>query len=442
MHRPKKRPLDTTMSPTNEQHGGKCVYSEDLEEDSDASSHCSDSNETKFPSVSGVDVLNEAQAHLTALQEVLSEKQSKVSKDQQLKISRNVSEVFRAVSQLLLERETMRADLATITAQLKMAEIKIRHEKDDKKYLEQKILQLESDLGPVMRRVAVATEASLSFADMVRKQSNVAHQPPPITQSGHRVGAPRPAICIFPTDADATEDSEGTKKIIQNIIRPSELGIRITGVRKIRNKGVLLNTATTGEQEKLLNAPCFENSGTLKARLPTKRLPRLIFFNVPRDLTDVEFLRIALTGIPNVQDIEGIISTCKLSHLAGARTGTTCHRVYEMPAKIRKLLVEQEKVFVNWTVCRVRDFIGLTVCTKCQMIGHSYKYCRDALRCGHCAEENHSNESCPNAAAKPVCATCIRFGKPATHSTGDRDNCPAYKAALKKDLATIDYGVQ
>lgn len=212
-------------------------------------------------------------------------------------------------------------------------------------------------------------------------------------------------------------------------------------MRTIRNKGVLLNTATAGEQEKLLNAPCFNNSSTLKARLPTKRLPRLIFFNVPRDLTDVEFLRIALIGVPNIQDIEEAIASCKLSHLAGARTGTTCHRVYEMPATLRKLLVEQEKVFVNWTVCRVRDFIGLTVCTKCQMIGHSYKYCRDTPRCGHCAEENHISESCPNAAVKPVCATCTRFGKPATHSTGDRDNCPAYKAALKKDLATIDYGV-
>lgn len=443
MNRPKKRQLNTIMSPSPDDIGGKCVMIEDADENgSVTSSKGSDVTEAEYPCASGIDVLNDTQAHLTALQLVLAEKQSKVSKDQQLRIARNVSEVFRSVSQLLLERETMRADLATVTAQLRMAEIKIRHEKREKRHLEEKIIQLESDLGPVMRRVAVATEATLSFADIARKQPTDAHQPPPITQRGHRVGPPRPAVCIFPTDGDATKDSDGTKKIIEDIIRPSELGVRVTGIKKIRNKGILINTATASEQQKLLNAPCFDNSSKLKARLPSKRLPRLIFFNVPRDLTDEDFLRMALTGIPNIEDIDETIARCKLSHLAGARTGNACHRIYAVPATVRKFLVEQEKVFISWTICRVRDFIGLTVCAKCHMIGHSYKYCRDTKpTCGHCAQQNHTGESCPNSTIKPVCATCTRFGKPADHSTGDRDNCPAYIAALKNDLATIDYGV-
>lgn len=440
-HRKKKRVLDITLSPNAKESGPEIISVEPQYEDDDSDdvvSQCSDVPDVS-PSTSGVEVLNDAQAHLMALQDILAEKSSKVPKDQQLRVSRSVSEVFRAVSQLLLEREAMRADLATVTAQLHIA-------RGETKHLQEKILLLESDLGPVMRRVAVATEASLSFADIARNTNSFADAvrkhagPLPITRTGIPVGSPKPSVCIFPK-LNKAKDSEQTKQLLKDTFRPSELGVRVTGVRKIKNNGVLLQTATKEDRNKILNAPALANSSTLSARLPAKRLPRVIFFNVPRELTDDDFLQSALTGISGITDVGSTIASCKLSHLAGARTGSTCHRVYEVPANLRHILVEQGKVFVDWTVCRVRDFIGLTVCSKCQMIGHSFKFCKDQTRCGHCGQDGHARESCPNTAAKAVCATCSRFGKPAAHPTGDRENCPAYLAALSRDFSTISYGV-
>lgn len=438
-HRKKKRVLDITLSPNAKEADPEIIsvdpqYSDD--DSDDVVSRCSDVPDVS-PNASGVEVLNDAQAHLMALQDILAEKSSKVPKDQQLRVSRSVSEVFRAVAQLLLEREAMRADLVTVTAQLQIARGETRCEREQNKHLNEKILQLESDLGPVMRRVAVATEASLSYADIARNEKA---GPPPITRTGIHVGSPKPSVCIFPK-LNKAQDSEQTKQLMKDTFRPSELGVRVTGVRKIKNNGVLLQTATKDDLNKILNAPALVNSSTLSARLPAKRLPRVIFFNVPRELTDDGFLRSALTGISGITDVEGTTVSCKFSHLAGARTGPTCHRVYEVPANLRHVLVEQGKVFVDWTVCRVRDFIGLTVCSKCQMLGHSFKFCKDQTRCGHCGQDGHARDSCPNTAAKAVCATCTRFGKPAAHPTGDRENCPAYLAALSRDFSTISYGV-
>lgn len=388
---------------------------------------------------SGQKILSGTQFFLKALQDTLAEKPSKVSKEQQLKVSRNVTSVLGSVAQLLLEKEELRGDLNSALANIKVLQAEKTMADNHIKHLLDKIQQLESDLGPVMRRVADATEASLSFADMVKNGPQNTPRPP-ITRTGLSVGTPKPAICIFPKLASA-KDSDETKQLLKDVLRPSEHGIRVTGIRNIRNKGIVIQTATREDREKILKTPCLANSATLSARLPTKRHPRVIFFNVPRDLTDECFLRSALTGIQENADLEPTVKTCKLSHLAGARTGSTCHRVYEVPAHLRHVLVKQGKVFVDWNVCRVRDFIGLTVCSKCQMIGHSFKFCKDQQRCGHCAGEGHARTDCPKAAAKPVCATCTRFGKPAGHSTGDKDTCPAYKAALSKDFATIDYGV-
>lgn len=431
--------LDTmTSSSQNMASGMISPVFED--EESDGASDYSDVSEKESESipVSSVQILNDTEASLRALQDVLAEKQSRVSKDQQLRISAYVSNVFRSVSQLLLEREGFKADLATVNAKLIVAKAEIKVEKVENKHRLEKILQLESDLGPVMRRVADATEASLTFADIVKNgpQKTI----PSINRSGLNVGTPKPAVCIFPK-LNSTKDSDDTKQLLKDTLRPSELGIRVTGIRNIRNKGVVIHTATQEDQKKILKTPCLANSDTLSVRLPTKRLPRVIFFNVPRDLTDECFLKSALAGAQDKAGLDLTVKSCKLSHLAGARTGTTCHRVFEVPAHIRHVLVEQGKVFVDWNVCRVRDFIGLTVCSKCQMIGHSFKFCKDQQRCGHCAGEGHARINCPKAAAEPVCATCTRFGKPAAHPTGDKDSCPAYKAALAKDFATIDYGV-
>lgn len=436
-HRRKKRMM---MTPSSQKIASDLISPVLEDEEYDGESDFSDVSEkgTRSIPVSSVQILNDTQASLRALQNVLAEKQSRVSKDQQLRISGYITEVFRSVSQLLLEREVFKADLATANAKLIVAKGEVTIEKAENQHRLQKILQLESDLGPVMRRVADATEASLSFADMVKNgpQKTI----PPINRSGLNVGTPKPAVCIFPK-LDSIKDSDDTKQLLKNVLRPSDLGIRVTGMRSIRNKGVVIHTATKEDQQKILKTPCLTNSVTLSARLPTKRHPRVIFFNVPRDLTDECFLTNALAGVQDIADLESTVKNCKLSHLAGARTGTACHRVYEVPARVRHVLVEQGKVFVDWNVCRVRDFIGLTVCSKCQMIGHSFKFCKDQQRCGHCAGEGHTRINCPKAAAEPVCATCTRFGKPAAHPTGDKDSCPAYKAALSKDFATIDYGV-
>ena len=137
--------------------------------------------------------------------------------------------------------------------------------------------------------------------------------------------------------------------------------------------------------------------------------------------------------------IESFLAVAKLSHKSGKRDAPTCNYIIEVPAKIRKALIYQERLFINWTSCPVRDFTLVTRCYKCQQYGHAAKSCREPnSSCGHCGETGHLMSDCAKKAEAPKCATCSRFNKPSKHKTGDAE-CPARKIAEYRYINSIDY---
>lgn len=272
------------------------------------------------------------------------------------------------------------------------------------------------------------TQESASFADMVKGTKSLIR--PQATSS----------VAIYPSDN--TKTSEETKNLVQKIVCPEEMKLKVRGLRKIRNGGVIISTETKDDIQKLKQTVERSTTG-LTVDEPQKRKPRILIIGVPTDMAEKEVFKCIYEQ--NIVDIlptltkETFLTAVKLSHKSGKRDADSCNYIVEVPASVRKALVNQNRIYINWTSCPVRDFTLVTRCFKCQQYGHASKTCKSATSsCGHCGTEGHATQECSSKEEPPKCATCKRYKKPHNHKTGDSE-CPARKAAEYRYINSIDY---
>lgn len=268
-----------------------------------------------------------------------------------------------------------------------------------------------------------------TFADMVKKGADKFIRPNNLS-----------SVAIYPSDK--TKTSDDTKTLVQKIISPEEMKLHVRGLRKVKNGGVLISTESKGDIEKLRNSEKLVSSG-LTVEEPTKRRPRISVLGVPVALSEKDVLECIFEQ--NLADMfpnssrESLLATIKLSHKSGKKDTPTCNYILEVSAGIRKSLINQGRIYINWTSCPVRDFTIVTRCYNCQQFGHAAKYCREASpTCNHCGDIGHSFKDCTNKASPPNCATCKRFKRKCDHQTGDA-TCPARKYAEVNYINSIDY---
>lgn len=210
----------------------------------------------------------------------------------------------------------------------------------------------------------------------------------------------------------------------------------------MKNGGVLISTENKGDIEKLKNSEKLASSG-LKIEEPSKRRPRIAVIGVPVALTEKEVFECIYEQ--NLSDklsnltCDSFLECIKLSHKSGKRDLSTCNYILEVPASIRQVIINQSRIFINWTSCPVRDFTIVTRCFNCQQFGHAAKFCRETSpTCNHCGESGHSFKECSSKSSTPLCATCKRFKRKCDHPTGDV-SCPARKHAEMNYINSIDY---
>lgn len=348
--------------------------------------------------------------------------ESKLNTEQKLKVSNISRKVMGGVSQLAVEYQSLKQKY--ISANNLISNL------TEGKEISTQLEDLKEDLKrTVLSSAPAVSSTNVSFADMVRKSNNSFVRPPNTS-----------SIVIFPTEKEKT--SEDTKNLVQKLIKPGELKLHIRGMRKTRNGGVIISSENKEDLDKLKTSEQLKTSG-LKIEETTKRRPRIILISVPSNTTESALFECLFRQ--NISDkhsninFEQFLSSVKLSHKTGRKDSPFCNFVLEITSDLRKILLQQERVYIDWTSCPVKDYTLVTRCYKCQQYGHSAKYCREAeTTCGHCGCGGHTIQDCPKSNEPAKCATCSRFNKPNAHKTGD-DQCPARKIAEARYINSVDY---
>jgi hypothetical protein len=69
------------------------------------------------------------------------------------------------------------------------------------------------------------------------------------------------------------------------------------------------------------------------------------------------------------------------------------HLVVEVSPNLRRELVALRKIKNYWNMCKVEDFVVVTICLKCLGFGHTSRFCQSHKKCSYCAEDYHWKES-------------------------------------------------
>jgi hypothetical protein len=108
------------------------------------------------------------------------------------------------------------------------------------------------------------------------------------------------------------------------------------------------------------------------------------------------------------------------------------------PPKVREKLI-MGKIYISWNACKVRDYISVSRCYKCQGFGHVAKYYRVNYEiCAHCAKSGQSTRQCCSKNKNASCVNCKKAGKKGDHAASTLD-CPMYKKALELAVAITSY---
>lgn len=250
---------------------------------------------------------------------------------------------------------------------------------------------------------------------------------------------PKHIVTVYPKEDSKINSSEETKAAIMSSFLPAKEKLRIRNVRKISNKGVLIETATKDDMNTVLLSKKLDSAG-LTANLPSKRSPRMIISNIPKEMEEKELL--AAIRQQNLKDFSKtkFAEEFTLSFRTGNRKRDVVNWVVEVSPEVRDILLKENRVFIGWQACYVRDFVSVTRCYKCQSFGHVSKHCKaQEDTCGHCGQNGHSFNTCPNNSKDPTCINCKRANKPHAHSSRAND-CPAYRNAMESNIVKIDYG--
>jgi len=256
---------------------------------------------------------------------------------------------------------------------------------------------------------------------------------------------PAPKVVVIKQDG---KESEEVKKKLKELVKPSEIGLKVKRLNMVRN-GVIIETESEEGIQKLMENEALKKAGMTVGK-PTKKNPVVMVYDVNARLNDEAVKENIFNRNMKESEIpeEDFKKEFEIRHRYQERTerkheGKRNHLVVECSVRVRNWLRRKGNVFIEWESCRIKDYVDVTRCFKCQRYGHVAKKCTNTKEvCSHCSGE-HKYKECKKSNQREAakCANCQREGrKEVNHPTSWR-GCPVYEKAVKRNNEQIDYGI-
>lgn len=261
-----------------------------------------------------------------------------------------------------------------------------------------------------------------------KKQQKVQKQQQEFLQLPKLPPAPKTWAVIVTGDGPDPSTADAVKeKVLRDI--PSMLpGVSVSGVRRNKGVGVILETKSVEDHEKLLASDAFKASGLVVAVAP-KPGRRVLIGAVPVSVSDEKLMDELVQRNSNAA--VSMTEWRSEIHLRsrGRETDGKSSVIMEVSARVLAFWKVLGRVDINWQSYYVRELSMIDQCYKCCAYGHIAARCKVKEElCRRCCQPGHRVKDCTNAES---CRNCMHVKGPADHAANS-SSCPFYKLAIER----------
>lgn len=246
-------------------------------------------------------------------------------------------------------------------------------------------------------------------------------------------------VILYPENPEGNGTSERTLSAIKAVLAPQKEKIQIKKIVNIRKGGVVIEAGT--EKTATLIKEVAQKAHGIKCVDKKLKRPRVIIYDVDDEMSMDEMKKCLYTQ--NLQEKghteEEVNEGIKLCHKTGNKNADTSNWIVECSPQIRENLIRLGRVYLNYSSCKVKDYLVVVRCFNCQEYGHLSKYCKSKKQiCSKCGSEGHGWKDCKKNHKEDICIHCKAAKKDAKHKIGTM-KCPIYANVVKKLVGTIQY---
>nr|CAI5841161.1 unnamed protein product [Callosobruchus analis] len=246
------------------------------------------------------------------------------------------------------------------------------------------------------------------------------------------------AIIIKPKDTK--QDIQTTKSDLLQCVNPVDENINLSGVKTIRNGGMLVGCTSSNDSTKLKRIATEKLADKYEIKEVSSFHPRLRIAGMTQKLSENDIVRFISSQNKSLLSDHFL---CKVLEVKPIRKRNDIFQAvvqFDVDTYNKIMSVGNCKVFVGYNVCDVFDVIDVKRCFNCCEFSHFSNQCKSSqLHCPRCGE-NHLVKNCKASTLR--CINCVKSNNDKNtdflvdHAAWD-SRCPCYLQRVEEIKSSL-----
>jgi len=288
--------------------------------------------------------------------------------------------------------------------------------------LQEEILETEK-----LRATHLSTQLTLkSYAQAVSLNSPQPTLNAPVTEIRALDKPQSEVILIKPSNEKDKRDNEEIKTAVLKHLHKVRHKVKMIKIRQLRQKGLAIEVSGK-DDAKLISDTDMDKIG-LKIEEPKKLTPTFVIYDVEETYKKEELKEdLIKKNFDNFSARDQAELFDKITFVKSFNTKNNCvNWIVQIPGRFMKNLLPKGKIYMAWRIYRIREFLNVVRCFKCQGYGHTAKVCSSLEQlCELCGKHDHSKKECPHKES-PICVNCVRSRRKDLQHSVRSKTCPEY----------------